>query len=120
MDNVSIEQENKELRRLVNRNDHDYLAAQKETDNLSCELTAAQARVAELEKARLSAMVLVYEPELTHSVWQDYGGLMNEETGEEIIRSQEERINDLKAGVLRGEWVAWRLIRIEKEVMGNE
>lgn len=68
----------------------------------------------------LRAMVLVYVPELTHSVWQDYGGMVDEETGKEIIRSQEELVSDLKQGVLRGEWVAWRLVRIEKEVMGNE
>jgi len=56
------------------------------------------------------AMVLVYQPELTHSVWQDV-----------IIRTKwiellEQR---LREGVRKGEWVAWRIITIEKEAMGN-
>lgn len=65
------------------------------------------------------AMVLVYEPRLTCSVWQDYGGIADEETGEEILRSNDEMISDLKDGVREGRWVAWRLIRIEREVIGN-
>jgi hypothetical protein len=59
----------------------------------------------------LSAMVLVYVPELKHSVWQDV-----------MIRSRtvsglERR---LRKGVKEGEWVAWRIIRIEKQVYGND
>lgn len=65
------------------------------------------------------AMVLVYEPRLTCSVWQDYGGIADEDTGDEILRSNDEMISDLKDGVREGRWVAWRLIRIEREVMGN-
>ncbi len=56
------------------------------------------------------AMVLVYQPELTHSVWQDW--ISNHRT----LKGMEQR---LKQGVRNGEWVAWRLMRIEKEVMGN-
>ena len=68
---------------------------------------------------RLQAMVLVYEERLTHSVWQDYGGMMDDETGEDIPRSEAEMVDDLKAGVREGHWVGWRLHRIEREVMGN-
>lgn len=67
----------------------------------------------------MRAMVLVYEPRLTCSVWQDYGGIADEDTGDEILRSNDEMISDLKDGVREGRWVAWRLIRIEREVMGN-
>jgi len=67
----------------------------------------------------LRAMVLVYEERLTHSVWQDYGGMIDEETGEEIPRSEFETVEDLKAGVREGRWVGWRLHRIERQVMGN-
>jgi len=56
------------------------------------------------------AMVLVYQPELTHSVWQDFW---------HNRRSQESLERELRRGVRSGEWVAWRLIRVEKEVMGN-
>ncbi len=56
------------------------------------------------------AMVLIYQPELTHSVWQDW--ISNHRTRKGL----EQR---LKQGVRNGEWVAWRLMHIEKEVMGN-
>lgn len=67
----------------------------------------------------LRAMVLIYEERLTHSVWQDYGGMIDDETGEEIPRSESEMFEDLKAGVREGRWVGWRLHRIEREAMGN-
>ena len=57
------------------------------------------------------AMVLVYEPLLTHSIWQDFKSLHRTQAGLE---------KELRRGVREGEWVAWRLIRIEKEVMGND
>lgn len=56
------------------------------------------------------AMVLVYKPELTHSVWQDFVSKHRTRKG------MEQR---LKQGVRNGEWVAWRLIHVEKEIMGN-
>lgn len=58
-----------------------------------------------------SAMVLVYQPALTCSVWQDF-------YSEARTRKGLERL--LKNGVKNGEWVAWRLMHIEKEVMGIE
>jgi hypothetical protein len=57
------------------------------------------------------AMVLVYQPELTHSVWQD---LMHHKRTLKGLEAA------LRKGVRDGEWVAWRLIHIEKEVYGNE
>ena len=68
--------------------------------------------------ARLQAEVFVYEPRLTCSVWQDYGGVRDEETGEDVPRTESEMIEDLKQGVRDGEWVGWRLHRIEREVIG--
>lgn len=56
-----------------------------------------------------SAMVLVYQPELSCSVWQDFKCRARTVAGLE---------RQLKQGVVCGDWVAWRLIRIEKEVMG--
>lgn len=57
------------------------------------------------------AMVLVYEPRLTHSVWQDFYSRHRTENGLE---------RRLRAGVRNGEWVAWRIIEIKREAMGNE
>lgn len=57
-----------------------------------------------------SAMVLVYQPELRNSVWMDLIHRCRSLAGLE---------KQLKAGVRSGEWVAWRLIHIEKEIMGN-
>lgn len=57
-----------------------------------------------------NAMVLVFEPRLTHSIWQDF------ESKHRTLAGLEKR---LKQGVKKGEWVAWRLITIHKEVMGN-
>ena len=56
------------------------------------------------------AMVLVFKPELTHSVWQDF--FSNHRT----IRGLERA---LKKGVNDGVWVGWRIIDIQKEVLGN-
>lgn len=56
------------------------------------------------------AMVLVYQPELSCSVWQDFECRARSIAGLE---------RQLKQGVRCGDWVAWRLMRIEKEVMGN-
>ena len=44
------------------------------------------------------------------SVWQDF------ESKHRTLAGIEKR---LKQGVKNGEWVAWRLITIHKEVMGN-
>lgn len=60
---------------------------------------------------RLRAMVMVHNSQLTQSVWQDF--FSQHRTRENIERR-------LRLGVRQGEWVAWRLIRIEKEVMGND
>lgn len=60
---------------------------------------------------RLKAMVLVYKPELTHAVWQDF--FSQHRTRENLERR-------MRLGVKQGEWSAWRLIRIEKEVMGDD
>ena len=57
-----------------------------------------------------SAMVLVFQPALTCSVWQDFYSRARTTAGLEKL---------LKDGVKKGEWVAWRLIHIEKEVMGS-
>lgn len=57
------------------------------------------------------AMVLVYQPELTHSVWIDY---------ESRHRSRGSLEKALRKGVKDGEWVAWRLVTIHKEVAGND
>lgn len=69
---------------------------------------------------RLCAQVLVYEPRLTHSVWVDYGGATDEETGKEIPRTEEEMLADLREGVRAGKWVGWRLLSVEREVLGND
>ena len=57
-----------------------------------------------------AAMVLVFQPELTHSVWQDF-------ISRARSRKNLERI--LRKGVRDGDWVAWRLITIHHEVHGN-
>lgn len=63
----------------------------------------------------LRAMTLQYQPELTHSVWVDT--YLSDE--DECQLPRDELIERLKKGVRDGEWVAWRLIRVEQEVMGN-
>lgn len=63
----------------------------------------------------LHAMTLQYQPELTYSVWVDT--YLSDEDGFQLPR--DDLVEQLKQGVRDGEWVAWRLIRIEQEVMGN-
>lgn len=63
----------------------------------------------------LHAMTLQYQPELTHSVWVDT--YLSDEDDCKLPR--DELVERLKQGVRDGEWVAWRLIRVEQEVMGN-
>lgn len=60
---------------------------------------------------RLSAMVLVYEPMLLHSHWQDFVSR---------CRTNETLKKQLRAGVKSGEWVAWRTIQIDEQVIGND
>lgn len=64
----------------------------------------------------LRAMVLEYREELKHSVWVD--AFFSDENDSSLPR--DELVQRLKAGVKAGEWVAWRLIRIEQEVTGND
>jgi len=63
----------------------------------------------------LRAMTLQYQPELTHSVWVDT--YLSDEYECQLPR--DELVERLKRGVRDGEWVAWRLIYVEQEVMGN-
>jgi len=58
-----------------------------------------------------SAMVLVYQSELRTSVWMD---LLHR------CRTLHGLEKQLRAGVRSGEWVAWRLIRIDRQVFGNQ
>lgn len=81
--------------------------------------TSTTAPVQPIVLRPLRAMVLVFAPGLTHSVWQDYGGAIDDETGEEIPRTEAEMIEDLKQGVREGRYVGWRLHRVEREVLGN-
>ena len=59
---------------------------------------------------KLRAMVLVFQPELTHSVWQDL--ISRHRTIEGLERH-------LRKGVRKGDWVGWRIIRVEKEMLGD-
>jgi hypothetical protein len=59
----------------------------------------------------IRAMVLVYEPQLTHSVWQDFVSRHRTERGLE---------RRLRKGVKKSEWIAWRIIEIRQEVFGND
>jgi len=65
--------------------------------------------------ATVRVMVLVYQPELTHSVWQD--AFFEDARGNKL--SADELIERLESGVSDGQWVGWRLMRIEREVMGS-
>ncbi len=58
----------------------------------------------------IKAMVLVYQPELTHSVWQDF--ISRHKTIDGLEKA-------LRKGVRNGKWVGWRLMTITKEVIGN-
>jgi hypothetical protein len=60
-------------------------------------------------------MTLQYHPELKHSAWTDT--YLSDEDGCEL--SYDELVVRLRQGVLDGEWVAWRLIHIEYEEVGN-
>ena len=60
-------------------------------------------------------MTLQYQPELRHSVWVDT--FLSDEDECELPKC--ELVERLQQGVRDCEWVAWRLIRIEHEVMGN-
>ena len=55
-------------------------------------------------------MVLVFMEELGYSIWQDYVSHHRTRKGLE---------HGLRKGVRKGEWMAWRLMHIEKEVIGN-
>lgn len=66
--------------------------------------------------AKTRAMVLKYQPELTHSVWIDT--FISDSDGCDLPRC--ELIERLKQGVRDGEWAAWRLITVDMEVFGNE
>ena len=57
------------------------------------------------------AMVLQYEEELGNSRWVDFV------SGH---RTEQSLISALREGVRRGDWGAWRLITVHREVMGNE
>lgn len=59
---------------------------------------------------KLTAMVLTYEPRLTHSVWVDLVHRARTEKG--LVRL-------LRRGVRSGEWVGWRLITIHADVLGD-
>ena len=63
----------------------------------------------------LHAMTLQYQPELTHSVWVDT--YLSDE--DDCKLPEAELTERLKQGVRDGEWVGWRLVRIEREVIGN-
>ncbi|MEZ6097260.1 MAG: hypothetical protein R3C03_24055 [Pirellulaceae bacterium] len=63
----------------------------------------------------LHAMTLQYQPELTHSVWVDT--FLSD--ADDCRLPKDELIARLKQGVRDGEWVAWRLIWIEQDVMGD-
>lgn len=63
----------------------------------------------------LHAMTLQYQPELTHSVWVDT--YLSDE--DDCKLAEADLVERLKQGVRDGEWVGWRLVRIEREVMGN-
>jgi hypothetical protein len=56
------------------------------------------------------AMVLVYMDDLRCSVWQDFVSQHRTSKGLE---------SRLRKGVKDGEWVAWRLMHVIQEVMGN-
>ncbi len=56
-------------------------------------------------------MVLAFEPALTHSVWRDYSHRR---------RTLRGLHNELREGVKSGRFVGYRLIRIERDVLGNE
>lgn len=56
--------------------------------------------------------VLVFEPKLTHSVWQDWGS--DEPLSEAGV------VERLRAGVESGEYAGWRVLTIHQEVIGRD
>ena len=60
---------------------------------------------------QMQAQVLVYDPRVTHSHWEDYN---------HGCRSVDGLKRQLKRGVKRGDWVGWRLLTIYEEVLGNQ
>ena len=66
--------------------------------------------MATTEEVVPDAMVLVFQPKLTHSVWEDF---------ECRARTRKGLIKILAAGVRCGQWVGYRLMTIERDVMGN-
>lgn len=68
-----------------------------------------------MQNGKLQAMTLQYQPELTHSVWVDT--YLSDE--DECQLPRDELVARLKQGVKDGEWVAWRLVHIVEEVLGN-
>ena len=56
------------------------------------------------------AMVLIYQPELTHSVWVDLISQHRTEAGLE---------KHLRKGVKDGKWVGWMIIQVSKQALGD-
>ena len=56
------------------------------------------------------AMVLIYRPELTHSVWVDLISQHRTEAGLE---------KHLRKGVKNGDWLGWRIIQVSKQGLGD-
>ena len=59
---------------------------------------------------KLQAMVLIYQPELTHSVWVDLISQHRTEAGLE---------KHLRKGVKDGDWVGWMIIQVLKQALGD-
>lgn len=68
------------------------------------------------KKPQRAAQVLVYQEELTHSVWVDF--FPSTPDGKRVSRKEAKR--QLREEVRSGRCVGWRLIKISKEVMGND
>jgi hypothetical protein len=56
--------------------------------------------------------VLVFEPQIHRSVWQDYGS--------EEPMSEDEIVESMRAGVESGNYVGWRVLTLHKEVIGRD
>ena len=68
-----------------------------------------------MAKKRWHVMTLQYQPALTHSVWVDtYLGDKND-----CVLPHDELVARLRQGVRDGEWIGWRLMHIDTEVLGN-
>lgn len=57
----------------------------------------------------MRAMVLTYIPELKHSMWCDF---------QSRHRSRDSLEKRLRKGVRDGEWFGWRIMDIQKQVIG--